>query len=134
MGYHHCIHSCSYCSPSDFVHSMTPIDQFFLKWAPSMVPVVLKAQHDPHEPWFLTGVTAPLAIQLMLAGLASLSSTEDSGMSSAAANPVYCLTNSSLVRSANWLIPTVKVWRPRACSALCFSMNFKWLAKILLRM
>merc|ERR1711862_837405 len=31
--------------------------------APSMAPVVEKAQHDPHAPWFLTPVTAPFAFQ-----------------------------------------------------------------------
>ncbi len=30
---------------------------------PSKAPVVEKAQHDPHCPWFLTGVTAPAAFQ-----------------------------------------------------------------------
>jgi hypothetical protein len=35
-----------------------------LKWAPSRDPVVEKAQHDPHWPWFLIGVTAPLVSQL----------------------------------------------------------------------
>merc|ERR1712227_291679 len=30
---------------------------------PSTDPVVEKAQHDPHCPWFLTGVTAPLVLQ-----------------------------------------------------------------------
>merc|ERR1719446_881437 len=28
-----------------------------------MDPVVEKAQHEPHCPWFLTGVTAPLVTQ-----------------------------------------------------------------------
>jgi len=27
--------------------------------APSMAPEAEKDQHDPHEPWFFTGVTAP---------------------------------------------------------------------------
>merc|ERR1711908_128663 len=35
--------------------------------APSMAPVVEKAQHDPHCPWFLTGVTAPLDLQSTVA-------------------------------------------------------------------
>jgi hypothetical protein len=30
--------------------------------APSRAPVAEKAQHEPHWPWFLTGVTAPLAV------------------------------------------------------------------------
>ena len=32
-------------------------------YAPSVDPVVEKAQHEPHWPWFFTGVTAPLATQ-----------------------------------------------------------------------
>jgi len=35
-----------------------------IKFNPSREPVVEKAQHDPHEPWFLIGVTAPLESQL----------------------------------------------------------------------
>ena len=35
-------------------------------------PVVLKAQHEPHCSWFLTGVTAPLATQSTLAGTVAL--------------------------------------------------------------
>jgi len=31
--------------------------------APSVEPVVEKAQQEPHWPWFFTGVTAPLATQ-----------------------------------------------------------------------
>jgi hypothetical protein len=34
-----------------------------MKWAPSMAAVAEKAQHDPHYPWSLTGLTAPLVIQ-----------------------------------------------------------------------
>lgn len=39
--------------------------------APSTAPVVEKAQHDPQEPWFLTGVTA-VDLQSTEAGAASL--------------------------------------------------------------
>merc|ERR1711976_96850 len=38
---------------------------------PSMPPAVLKAQQDPHCPWFLTGVTAPLVTQLTVDATAS---------------------------------------------------------------
>jgi hypothetical protein len=34
-----------------------------MKEIPSTEPVVEKAQHEPHWPWFLTGVTAPFADQ-----------------------------------------------------------------------
>lgn len=35
---------------------------------PSSMPVVENAQHEPQEPWFLTGVTAPLGLQSQLRG------------------------------------------------------------------
>merc|ERR1719473_87157 len=31
--------------------------------APSSEPVAEKLQHEPHWPWFFTGVTAPLVVQ-----------------------------------------------------------------------
>lgn len=34
--------------------------------APSVEPVVENDQHEPHWPWFLTGVTAPLVRQSTL--------------------------------------------------------------------
>merc|ERR1712139_249947 len=34
-----------------------------IAFAPSTEPVVENAQHEPHWPWFFTGVTAPLATQ-----------------------------------------------------------------------
>lgn len=34
-----------------------------MKQNPSKAPVVEKAQHDPHIPWFFTAVTAPCALQ-----------------------------------------------------------------------
>jgi len=40
-----------------------------MKWRPSREPVALKAQHDPHDPWFLTGVTAPAVTQLTEEGV-----------------------------------------------------------------
>jgi hypothetical protein len=39
-----------------------------MKFNPSKTPVVENDQHDPHCPWFLTGVTAPLALQSIEAG------------------------------------------------------------------
>lgn len=35
---------------------------------PSMVPVVPNDQQLPHEPWSLTGVTAPWAVQFTASG------------------------------------------------------------------
>jgi hypothetical protein len=39
-----------------------------------MAPVALNAQQPPHEPWFLTGVTAFFVRQSTAAGGASISS------------------------------------------------------------
>jgi len=39
--------------------------------SPSNEPVAEKAQHEPHCPWFLIGVTAPAVTQLTVAGKAS---------------------------------------------------------------
>ena len=38
-------------------------------------PVVEKAQHEPHCPWFFTGVTAPLATQSTESAVADSSRT-----------------------------------------------------------
>jgi len=45
-----------------------------MKLRPSSDPVVEKAQHEPHCPWFLTPVTAPAVTQLTVAGKAETSS------------------------------------------------------------
>ena len=37
-----------------------------------MDPVEEKAQHEPHEPWFLTGVTAPSVLQSRESGSPSI--------------------------------------------------------------
>lgn len=42
---------------------------FFMAHCPSMFPVVEKAQHEPQDPWFLTGVTAPLVRQSNESGI-----------------------------------------------------------------
>jgi len=36
---------------------------------PSMAPVVLKAQQEPQEPWFFTGVTTPSSLQSLEDGI-----------------------------------------------------------------
>merc|ERR1712187_276180 len=41
--------------------------------APSVEPVVEKAQQLPHWPWFFTGVTAPLVVQSTEAAVTSVS-------------------------------------------------------------
>jgi len=45
------------------------------KLHPSSDPVVENAQHEPHCPWFLTGVTAPAVTQSTDAGKALTSSS-----------------------------------------------------------
>merc|ERR1719182_983477 len=45
------------------------------KLAPSREPVVEKAQHEPHWPWFFTGVTAPLVTQSTLSAAAACSAS-----------------------------------------------------------
>jgi len=40
-----------------------------MKLSPSNDPVDENDQHDPHYPWFLTGVTAPLVLQSIDAGI-----------------------------------------------------------------
>jgi hypothetical protein len=45
------------------------------KLAPSNEPVVEKAQHEPHCPWFLIGVTAPAVTQLTDVGKALICSS-----------------------------------------------------------
>ena len=39
-----------------------------MKYAPSVEPVVEKAQQEPHWPWFLTAVTAPFLVQSIWSG------------------------------------------------------------------
>jgi len=43
--------------------------------ADSVAPVVENAQHEPHWPWFFTGVTAPAAFQSTEEGSAVLCSS-----------------------------------------------------------
>ncbi len=43
--------------------------------APSTAPVAEKAQHDPQNPWSLTGVTAPLVLQSTEVGISSVERT-----------------------------------------------------------
>ena len=40
----------------------------FTATTPSTAPTVENAQHDPHWPWFFTGVTAPLDTQSIVSG------------------------------------------------------------------
>jgi len=85
------------------------------KLAPSNEPVVEKAQHDPHCPWFLTGVTAPAVTQLTEAGKALISSVVGSKIDSEVLvfpskfKQLIWAENSVVFKSANWLSPTYEV-------------------------
>lgn len=75
---------------------------------PSMEPVVLKAQQEPHAPWFLTGVTAPSALQSFEDGIPATSAYLKGVLmlavslrcSLAPTKPKRVFENSSKVRSA----------------------------------
>eukprot|EP00982_Pelagococcus_subviridis_P004271 29120-Pelagococcus_subviridis.AAC.6 len=86
------------------------------KWAPSTAPVAEKLQHDPHIPWFFTGVTAPSALQSKFRGMFSVGRcgrTRDDSCrlrrSTRAASIGSRMrsddANSSSVRSANGVAP-----------------------------
>ena len=49
--------------------------------APSTEPVVEKAQHEPHWPWFFTGVTAPSVVQSLASAVRSIFAAERSEVS-----------------------------------------------------
>jgi len=87
-----------------------------MKLIPSNDPVVEKAQHEPHWPWFLIGVTAPAVTQSTEAGKASASTDSDDSTSVASIvsfnetnkHPIFSL-NSYWAKSAYWFKPTVDV-------------------------
>jgi hypothetical protein len=73
--------------------------------APSVEPVVENDQHEPHWPWFLTGVTAPLVRQSTVSSGADVSSQVSLRGDDRLYVLVHCFLNSSLVMSVNWLCP-----------------------------
>merc|ERR1719460_1163440 len=81
-------------------------------YAPSNEPVVEKAQQEPHWPWFLIGVTAPLADQSTASSPTVGSSTMFFGRRRCgllAMPDTYSSLNSGQVRSENSLWPSSKV-------------------------
>merc|ERR1719253_739619 len=79
---------------------------FLMKLAPSIEPVVENDQHEPHCPWFLTGVTAPLVLQSI--GPAAASTSRILVLSSATVGiclKPLSLAISSSVLSVRWLTP-----------------------------
>merc|ERR1712013_778796 len=85
--------------------------------APSMPPVVEKAQHEPHWPWSLTGVTAPASTQLTEEALVS---GKRVGVLLEAPSmwpeyPSICLY-SAWDQSENWLWPAVHPALELLCS------------------
>jgi len=84
-----------------------------MKLRPSSDPVVENAQHDPHWPWFLIGVTAPLALQSNDVGIetsigVSIASSGSAIYAVGIKHP-FKAPNSSDVKSANSLSPTDEV-------------------------
>jgi len=82
-----------------------------MKLSPSIEPVVEKAQQDPQLPWFLTGVTAPAVTQLT--DVAKLESSNFGIYSLIFYSDFFTkprrVLNSASVRSANEVIPNLKV-------------------------
>merc|ERR1711898_71167 len=82
--------------------------------APSNAPVVENDQHEPHCPWFFTGVTAPFVVQSMDAANASplnvwLPSFGSEPQAAAGFVMPKCESaNSSAVRSAKGVTPNSK--------------------------
>eukprot|EP01139_Manchomonas_bermudensis_P009599 Amastigsp_a339351_1019.p4 type:complete len:147 gc:universal Amastigsp_a339351_1019:644-204(-) len=79
---------------------------------PSVAPVVENAQHEPHWPWFLTGVTAPFETQFHEVGVSRIVSSDGRAATGAlvAAGLIgvrarYMARNSSTERSAKTLAP-----------------------------
>merc|ERR1719463_148911 len=89
--------------------------------APSSEPVVENAQHEPHCPWFFTGVTAPLVVQSTEAANSDPSCTCVPTLATPLQAELGLYPNkdlySSRVKSANWLAAS---WydKPLAFSAL----------------
>ena len=52
----------AYASPRPVVPGSAGHAPVLMKSAPSVEPVVEKAQHEPHWPWSLMGVTAPFVV------------------------------------------------------------------------
>jgi len=84
--------------------------------APSTAPVVEKAQHEPHWPWSLMGVTAPLLRQSTESGAVNSGFTFIALKRRKLRHCLYwkppaslAALNSSMVMSANWLSATVYV-------------------------
>ena len=63
------LQSTRFCSERD---TRLPVAR---KCCPSTDPVVEKDQHEPHCPWFLMGVTAPLVRQSTVVGRAETSNS-----------------------------------------------------------
>merc|ERR1712038_41662 len=71
----------------------------------SIASVAAKAQQLPQEPWFLTGVMAFLLLQSTSSAVVPLNTPSSISEISVGVQPVYCLLNSSSVRSANGPMP-----------------------------
>merc|ERR1719223_2425792 len=81
-----------------------------------MPTTALNAQQDPHCPWFLTDVTAPLVRQSIASGRAEVSALEkvDEASTDRGASSVRYFLYSSLVQSPKKFMPSVNECTPRA--------------------
>merc|ERR1719367_1858806 len=112
--------STSCCSESD---TSFPVS---MATAPSVEPVVEKAQHEPHDAWFFTGVTAflvrqstPSAFSLIFLSLSGLVSRVRLNVQP----PIpTTLLNSSHSRSENSLPPMRQFSSPSSARLLCSLM------------
>merc|ERR550514_971443 len=93
-----------------------------MKSAPSTAPVVEKARQDPHCPWFLTGVTAPLVLQ-STESVRLVESRRTSALFSFPALYPLSLAFSSAVQVERWLCPTARESFLRAWWLWCFSQR-----------
>ena len=105
-----------------------------------MATTAENAQHEPHWPWSLTPVTAPLLRQSTSDGRELLDETKalldeiDLFLCSfelfEPLTPLNNLTNSALVKSVKLLTPNLYEWTPLSASLLCFVIFSKLSWKI----
>jgi len=75
--------------------------------AASKAATAEKAQQEPHDPWFLTALTAPLVLQSAEAERLSVESSSTFNSLVLSYGEVYIAANSAEVKSANLLMARV---------------------------
>jgi len=95
---------------------------------PSMAPVVEKAQHEPHEAWFLTGLTAPWVFHSHDVGGSALGwKVPVASGRPVRGKPLMKFFQSWLFMSPNWFMVLVQPW----FSELCWRMESRFALKVL---